>query len=94
MDKRICIHCGGEITTDRGPRTKYCGRKCVSAAKRKREKDSAYVPKQRPTKTIQMIEGADRLFTRCFDAFGESDPWLERRDYGQYNYNADFVLGF
>lgn len=94
MNKRICIHCGGELSMSLGKRARYCSEKCKIKAYIKRKKLASRVQTQKPQKPIPTIERADRLFKRCFDAFGGSDPWLERRDYGQYNYNADFVLGF
>lgn len=39
MDKRICVHCGGEIAATRQGNAVYCSKKCCRAEKSKREKE-------------------------------------------------------
>lgn len=99
MKKRICAHCGEEISGSRGGRAVYCSERCKRSAERKRLAARAAgglrPTKHRiPCKPMVPNQDVDRLFKRCSATMGDCDPWLERRDYGQYNYNADFVLGF
>lgn len=100
MKKRICVHCGGEISGSRGGRAVYCSEKCQRSVKNKRLAENRAAgliapSKHRPAKApLVPAKDVDRLFKHCSVAIGDCDPWLERRDCGQYNYNADFVLGF
>lgn len=96
MKKRICAHCCGEIYGWRGGRAVYCSEKCRRNAKNiRKEKGLIVQTKTRSArKPVVISKDLDRLYRRCSAAYGDCDPWLERRDYGQYLYNADFVLGF